>query len=178
MPLAVAVAAPGCGEADDDGDVIPDGDGADDGAGDGSGDLPDQVLAELEWFGLAKNEAIEKAEAEGREWRISREDDEHFELTEDLVEGRVTFAVDDGEVTYAVVEHLEAPIEREGAENPADVGYVGLTEEAAIQRAEDEGRPARVVRRDDEHLAVTMDYSEDRLNFELDDGIVTVVTRG
>ncbi len=53
------------------------------------------------YVGLTKKAAIAKAEADGRPWRIGREDDEQFMLTQDVVENRVTFEIDDGKVTKA-----------------------------------------------------------------------------
>jgi hypothetical protein len=54
-----------------------------------------------DYVGLTKQAAIEKAEADGRPWRIGREDDERFLLTLDYNPNRVTFEIDDGKVTTA-----------------------------------------------------------------------------
>jgi hypothetical protein len=53
------------------------------------------------YIGLSERAAIAKAEAEGRKWRILREDDEHFPATADYVETRINFEIDDGKVTKA-----------------------------------------------------------------------------
>ena len=53
--------------------------------------------------------------------------------------------------------------------------YVGLTEEAALSKAAAENKAARVVRRDDEDLPVTMDFSPGRLNLYVQDGEVYMV---
>jgi hypothetical protein len=53
------------------------------------------------FVGMTKQAAIRKAEREGRPWRIGREDDEQFALTQDYIENRVTFEIDDGTVTKA-----------------------------------------------------------------------------
>jgi hypothetical protein len=53
------------------------------------------------FVGLKKQAAINKAEREGRQWRIGREDGEQFALTQDYIETRVTFEIDDGVVTKA-----------------------------------------------------------------------------
>ena len=50
--------------------------------------------------------------------------------------------------------------------------YIGLTEQAAMDKAKNAGLPHRVVERDDESLAVTMDYVMGRLNFHVRDGHV------
>jgi hypothetical protein len=57
-------------------------------------------------------------------------------------------------------------------------GYTGLTVEEAGAQADEEGRPWRVVKEDGKELAVTLDYNEQRLNFEVEDGVVTAVTTG
>jgi hypothetical protein len=53
------------------------------------------------YVGMTKADAITAAVADGRPWRIGREDDEQFLLTQDFVENRVTFEIDDGKVTAA-----------------------------------------------------------------------------
>jgi hypothetical protein len=53
------------------------------------------------YVGLTKKAAIAKAEADGRPWRIGREDDESFPATLDYNPERVTFEIDDGKVTQA-----------------------------------------------------------------------------
>ena len=53
---------------------------------------------------------------------------------------------------------------------------IGMSEEEAIQTIEgisSEQLTARVVRRDAENFAVTLDYRLDRINLEIDNGIVT-----
>lgn len=139
---------------------------------------PGMIAHEFVWYGLTKDGAIAKAGADGTTYRIGREDDETFALTEDFQAGRVTWSIDDGIVTYSVTEVEETGGDLEGAANPEDLGYVGLTETEAMDRAEVEGVAARVVARDDEEIAVTMDFSEDRLNFHVQEDVVVAVTRG
>ena len=53
---------------------------------------------------------------------------------------------------------------------------IGMSEEEAIQTIEgisSEQLAARVIRRDAENFTVTMDYRLDRINLEIDNGIVT-----
>ena len=54
------------------------------------------------YVGLTKKAAIAKAEADGRPWRLGREDGESFMLTQDYNAERVTFEVDDSKVTKAL----------------------------------------------------------------------------
>lgn len=56
--------------------------------------------------------------------------------------------------------------------------YIGLTIEDAEAKAEDEGRPHRVIELDGESLPATQDFIEDRLNFSVADGVVIRVTTG
>ncbi len=59
--------------------------------------------------GLAFEEAVRRAEEQGQPWRIAREDGEVFALTDDIVVGRVTFELDGGVVSAAIVEQEEEP---------------------------------------------------------------------
>ena len=65
------------------------------------------------------------------------------------------------------------------APNPYDpAGYIGLTEEQALDRARDAGIPARVSSRDGVHYIFALIYIEERLNFTVVNSIVTAVHRG
>ena len=58
---------------------------------------------------------------------------------------------------------------------------IGMTEEQAIQTIEgisNEQLAYRVVRRDDEYYQMTMDYRINRINLEIDDGLVTKTSIG
>jgi hypothetical protein len=68
--------------------------------------------------------------------------------------------------------------ELRGAEPDAADSYLGLTSDDAIARADAEGRVWRIAREDDEHYALTMDYRPDRVNLEIDDGVVTAAWMG
>lgn len=60
--------------------------------------------------------------------------------------------------------------------NDRGKGYVGLTENVALEKASAANVPARVVERDGEALPVTMDYVLGRLNFYVKDGVVYKIT--
>jgi hypothetical protein len=136
--------------------------------------------AHYEWYAMSSEEAIGKAEAEGRPWRIARQDHKSPPQTDDHLLDRVTFHIDDGLVTFAGVE-VETGIDNEGAIDPSDTGYMGLTQVEAETEADDAGVPWRTTRVNDESFPVTLDYSPDRRNFEVDGespcDIVTVITR-
>ncbi len=53
--------------------------------------------------------------------------------------------------------------------------YIGLSEQAALNKAKNENKPARVVERDGEALPVTMDYAKGRLNLTITNGKVEKV---
>ena len=78
-------------------------DGGDAGKG-ADGEQLTRSASESPYLGLTREEAAARAAAERRPWRIGREDDEWFALTEDYVVGRVTFELDQGLVTVASIE--------------------------------------------------------------------------
>ena len=53
--------------------------------------------------------------------------------------------------------------------------YIGMSEQAAISRAESEGRAARVIERDGQSLPMTMDLVMGRLNLTIENGQVSRV---
>ncbi len=55
---------------------------------------------------------------------------------------------------------------------PTVDGYVGLTEQAALDRAKSQSKAARVVERDGEALSMTMDFMPGRANLYVKDGKV------
>lgn len=130
------------------------------------------------WYGLTKDAAQAKADADEVTLRILREDDESFDQTDDLVDGRVNVHIDDGIVTWAEVEDLDGMPTREGAFEPEDQEYLGLSEAEAGAQADAADRAWRVTVRDGDGLAVRLDFSPDRLNFEVADDAVVAVTRG
>lgn len=65
------------------------------------------------------------------------------------------------------------------ATDPADPqSYVGRTRAQATATANAAGIRWRITRVDDESNMVTQDYDANRLNFEIDDGVVTRATLG
>ena len=83
----------------DNGAVRSGGGGSSDGSG-GTSPASGGTSAQS-YVGLSRRAAIAKAKSEGREWRITREDDETFPATLDYVETRINFEIDDGKVTKA-----------------------------------------------------------------------------
>jgi hypothetical protein len=84
-----------------------------------------------QFLGLTLDGASALAERQGRQWRVAREDGEEFALTADLIDGRVTFEVDNGIVTVATVEHADEV--DTGAVPPEDADRAALLA-AAVER--------------------------------------------
>ncbi|MDF2377088.1 MAG: hypothetical protein P1U81_12655 [Verrucomicrobiales bacterium] len=72
----------------------------------------------------------------------------------------------------------EDPKKTETAAELKDGDMIGLTIEAAEALAGERGLKARTVSVDGEVRPVTMDYLPDRVNFTVEQGNVTKVTRG
>lgn len=92
--LAVVLLAAACGSDEREDDVTVAGDPSEDGS----------PIEADEFIGLDAEEAILLAERNDQIWRVARDGDERFALTDDLVAGRVTFEIDDGVVTAAEIE--------------------------------------------------------------------------
>ena len=91
--LAVALLATACGSDEREDEVIVAGDAQEDGS-----------IEASDLIGLDTEEAIVLAERNDQPWRVARDDDEHFVLTDDLVAGRITFEIDAGVITAAEFE--------------------------------------------------------------------------
>lgn len=101
--------------------------------GDGSADSggPNDTPTQGQGFvGMKISAATDLADDEDRPWRIGRQDDESFALTDDLVPGRVTFEIDDGIVTAASIEQPNMPSDDVISEDPARADLIA----AALKR--------------------------------------------
>ncbi|MEM7337468.1 MAG: hypothetical protein AAF467_02405 [Actinomycetota bacterium] len=72
----------------------------------------------------------------------------------------------------------EEQAELEPDPRPFEVALVGLSEAAAREAAEAAGYQWRVVHRDGQDFAVTLDYNENRVNVTIVDSVVVEATRG
>lgn len=61
----------------------------------------------------------------------------------------------------------------DGSESASEGGFVGLAADEAIALADEEGRPWRIARQDDEVFAFDGELLVGRVTFEVDDGVVT-----
>lgn len=84
---------------------------------------------------------------------------------------------DDDSTAEAPSEQTTTSATGEGTSEAFDE-YVGLTVDDAGALAEEQGRPWRVVKEDGQDRAVTLDFIDNRLNFEVEDGVVVRVTTG
>ena len=102
------------------------------GEGEADSDGPIDTATQGESFvGLTVSEAAALAEDDGRPWRIGRQDGESLVLTGDLAPGRVTFEIDDGTVTSAVIEQPNTDSPGDAmAEDAARAGLIA----AAVKR--------------------------------------------
>ncbi len=62
-------------------------------------------------------------------------------------------------------------VSQEGYER--DSAYEGLTEAEAVTKADEADVTYRIAVRDGEHFPLTMDYNPERINFTVEDGVVT-----
>ena len=90
LVVGLAVVAAACGG--DDGGSVSSG---------GSKQSTTSNTSAQSYVGLTKQEAIAKAKATDTPWRITREDKETFMVTQDFVENRINFEIDNGKVTKA-----------------------------------------------------------------------------
>ncbi len=91
-------------------------------------------------------------------------------------------AADKGGAGFDLVPLADGVDAEPKADNPLNQSiaddYVGLTEDAALTKATQDGRVARVVERDGQPLPVTLDFNPDRLNFTISSDAVTHVEFG
>ncbi len=97
----------------------------------GSDGPADSATQGESFVGLAISQATALAEDESRPWRIARQDDVAFVLTDDLVPGRVTFEITGGTVTSASIERPSTPSSGDDIEeDPARASLIA----AALKR--------------------------------------------
>jgi len=72
----------------------------------------------------------------------------------------------------------EKTAEQAPAPAPTPQSFVGLPLKEAETRAEQADLPHRVISQDGQEFPVTRDYRPERLNFTVENGIVTKVTNG
>ena len=110
-------------------------------------------------------------------WRIGRRGDESFALTEDFIVGRFTVELDDDGTGAFVV--TTVIVELPGGAQAVNVESLRERASEMIGTAEaDLGDEARIGRRGEELLPLTMDFRVGRFTYELDDdgtGVFRVV---
>ena len=68
----------------------------------------------------------------------------------------------------------ESVVKKETRKDGPTRSYIGLTKKQAIAKAKEMGLRSRIVRDDFERFPMTKDLRSDRINFEIDKGLVTV----
>jgi hypothetical protein len=103
------------------------------------------------------------------------DDDETVESGSDTTAGEVA----DGPGAPTPIEPGDgATLPGEPDQAELDAAYVGLSKDDAIAAAEEAGVPWRIEREDGEDFALTMAYRPDRVNFSVEDGVITAVRAG
>ncbi len=128
------------------------------------------VNQNADYVGLTEEAAVQLAESRGARFRVVERDGQSLPITKDYIVGRINATVQNGIVVKYEIEGKPQNIPATPPATATD--YRGLTESAAAQLAETRQVPFRVVKRDGEALAVTMDYRPGRINAEVEKGIV------
>jgi hypothetical protein len=95
--------------------------------------------------------------------------------------GDETGACIDIAMAQEIALHLDRPAgdaELRAVSPDAAAAFVGLARDEAIAAAEADDRSWRIAREDGEEFVLTMDYRPDRINFEIDAGVVTSAWMG
>jgi hypothetical protein len=92
-----------------------------------------------------------------------------------LALGLVAAACGDDEESASTTAETVAPADGEEALEFDESIVVGLSVEEAETAAEEAGFTVRIARQDGEDLALTMDFIPNRVNVEVEDGVVTGV---
>lgn len=128
------------------------------------------------WFGLTEPQA--RAQAGNRHLQIivTHRDGQEQPQAGGTADPMLRVRLLDGLVHHASVSGREPCTE--GSEDVRSLVWLGLTEQEAMAAIRAAGRPVRVVMRDGEGLAATMDYREDRVNLTITEGRVTAISGG
>jgi len=169
MVVAMALLAAACG-----------GDAADTPGGPLTTADPAEGRSSGSFIGLSLADAGVRAGQQDRQWRVIEEDGVIHGVTDDYSEDRLNFTVENGKVVAAATDAEMINDEPSGIEpgeqNRESASFAGLSVEEAAAKANEQGRAWRIIREDGVDLVVTDDYSEDRLNFSVEDGMVVAAT--
>ncbi len=129
------------------------------------------------WFALSDAQASAEARRQGRTLVVERRDGQPQPSAPQPAGPAVTIHLLDGRVLWAQATEGKT-FHAEGVSEVALLTWLGLPEADALTQARAAGRVVRVVARDDEHFAVTLDYNAERLNLYVRKGVVVVITVG
>lgn len=130
------------------------------------------------WFALSEAQAGEEARRQGGTLVIERRDGQPQPPAAQPPAGLViNVHLQDGRVLWAQVMDGKT-MRAEGVSEITALTWLGLPEAEALAQARAAGRAVRIVARDDEHFAVTLDYHAERLNLHVRKGVVVAITSG
>lgn len=130
------------------------------------------------WFALSEAQAAAEARRQGGTLVIERRDGQPQPPAAQPPAGLVVNVhLQDGRVLWAQVMDGKT-MRTEGVSEVAALTWLGLPEADALAQVRAAGRAVRVVARDDEHFAVTLDFNAERLNLQVRKGVVVAITTG
>jgi hypothetical protein len=130
------------------------------------------------WFRLSEVQARDKAQSQCGTLVVERRDGQPQPSAGKLPAGLVVTAHLDGGRVLWVQATDGATMHTEGVAEVALLRWLGLPEAEVLAQARAAGRNARIVARDGEQFAVTLDYHAERLNLYLRKGVVVAITLG
>ncbi len=131
----------------------------------------------FKWFGLTVAEAELKAAKEDLEFRVVKADGKYLPKTKEFRRGRINAHIFGNKVVAVEIEGLSHSIV-EGVIELSHLSYLGLNEKDAVERAELNRLPFRVVIRNGKSNPVTMDYIKNRANAVVINDKVVAITKG
>lgn len=130
------------------------------------------------WFALNEAQAAAEARRQGGTLVIERRDGQQLPSAAQPPAGLVvTVHLQDGRVLWAHAQDGKT-MRAEGVADVALLPWLGLPEADALTQVRAAGRAVRIVARDDEHFAVTLDFNAERLNLHVRKGVVVAITSG
>lgn len=130
------------------------------------------------WFALSEAQAVAEARHQNGTLVIERRDGQPQPSAAQPPAGLVVNVhLQDGRVLWAQSQDGKT-VRSEGVAEVALLPWLGLSEAEALTQIRVAGRAVRIVARDDEHFAVTLDFSAERLNLHVRKGVVVAITTG
>lgn len=129
------------------------------------------------WFALSEAQVVAEARRQGGTLVIERRDGQPQPAAQPPAGLVVHVHLHDGRVLWAQATDGKT-MRAEGAADVALLPWLGLPEADALAQVKAAGRAVRIVARDDEQFAVTLDFNAERLNLHVRKGVVVAITSG